>query len=196
MGTKPKCTVQIISANKLALRYLTNALGRNPEIELSTTGKNAANVFVIDSAASDLQKTTRALSSRQPKAKFVLVARETELDPFFLLFSGIHGLVRDSEVDADLAATVLEVAKGRISFPGDIVEARLDGLDHSGAREVHWTRRERDVLALLQRRLSNREISEVLAIEESTVKFYVSEILTKLGIASRRDLWPAPIAQP
>ncbi len=40
----------------------------------------------------------------------------------------------------------------------------------------------------MKRRLSNKEIAEVLNIQESTVKFHLSNIFSKLQVNKRRDL--------
>ena len=56
------------------------------------------------------------------------------------------------------------------------------GLDNP-ARQI--TPREREILALLARGLSNVAIGQRLYISEATVKFHVSNVLRKLG-ASRR----------
>ncbi|MGQ0600353.1 MAG: LuxR C-terminal-related transcriptional regulator [Anaerolineales bacterium] len=49
------------------------------------------------------------------------------------------------------------------------------------------TRREREVLALLQQGLTNQEIAQLLVIELGTVKNHVHNVLRKLNVNSRRD---------
>ena len=51
--------------------------------------------------------------------------------------------------------------------------------------ELTW--REQEVLLLLAERLSNREIAEQLHLAETTVKDYVSSILSKLYVKNRRQ---------
>ena len=56
------------------------------------------------------------------------------------------------------------------------------------------TPREWDVLALLREGATNEQIASRLGITERTAKFHVSEILSKLGVASREEAaaWSAP----
>ncbi len=49
------------------------------------------------------------------------------------------------------------------------------------------TDREREVLELMVEGLNNNEISERLIVSRSTVKFHVSNILSKLGVSSRTE---------
>ena len=49
------------------------------------------------------------------------------------------------------------------------------------------TRREREVLGLVQQGLSNRQIARTLWIAESTVKLHVHHVLEKLGVQSRTE---------
>ena len=50
-----------------------------------------------------------------------------------------------------------------------------------------WTRRERQILALLCQRLSNPEIATRLFVSPRTVSTHVTRVLTKLGVTNRRE---------
>jgi DNA-binding NarL/FixJ family response regulator len=69
--------------------------------------------------------------------------------------------------------------------------AELGGLDDTGALDRCGprilTRREREVLSLVQQGLTNQEIAASLVIELGTVKNHVHNILRKLNVNSRRD---------
>jgi DNA-binding NarL/FixJ family response regulator len=56
------------------------------------------------------------------------------------------------------------------------------------------TAREGQVLQLLMRKLANKEISGTLGISERTVKYHVSNILSKLQLENRRGLLPDTLA--
>jgi DNA-binding CsgD family transcriptional regulator len=55
------------------------------------------------------------------------------------------------------------------------------------------TAREGQVLQLLFRHLTNKEIAYQLNISERTAKFHVSNVLRKLGIENRRNLLVSPL---
>ena len=57
------------------------------------------------------------------------------------------------------------------------------------------TARENEILELVRVRLSNKEIAELLQIRVSTVKFHLSNILSKMQAKSRRDLRAVPSEQ-
>jgi DNA-binding NarL/FixJ family response regulator len=93
---------------------------------------------------------------------------------------------------SQLEAAVVAAAEGLIALPSmaseralvqrSVAEAiNLDSLDEP------LTGREREVLEMLSRGLSNKLIARRLSISEHTVKFHVSSIYTKLGASSRTD---------
>ena len=58
----------------------------------------------------------------------------------------------------------------------------------TGPGTVKLTRRERQVLGLIVRDLSNKEIAENLNVTESTIKSHVHSLLKKAGVGQRDDL--------
>ena len=93
---------------------------------------------------------------------------------------------------ARLQAAIVAAAQGFVTIPAPAaarilgqrvpVEAmKIDSTDEP------LTLREREVLEMLSRGLSNKMIARRLTISEHTVKFHVSSIYTKLGAASRTD---------
>jgi DNA-binding NarL/FixJ family response regulator len=74
--------------------------------------------------------------------------------------------------------------------------ASLTGRDARGSPDgPPLTRREREIVPLMGRGLSNKEIARYLRIELATVKNHVHNILEKLRVAHRIDAAPAALAR-
>jgi DNA-binding CsgD family transcriptional regulator len=93
------------------------------------------------------------------------------------------------------SATAAELGAEPLRAALDDLARRL-GLDARGSRDVvrdgespvaALTRREREVLRLMSRGLSNRQIGEELFISQKTASVHVSNILAKLGAATRTE---------
>jgi DNA-binding NarL/FixJ family response regulator len=113
------------------------------------------------------------------------------------LEAGASGfLLKDAEAD-ELAAAIRAAASGEVHLDpavAGIVARRTrsraggaggTGLGSDGDGLGSLTPRERDVLGAVARRLSNRAIADELGITERTARTHVSNILAKLGLASR-----------
>ncbi len=81
------------------------------------------------------------------------------------------------------------MAEGHLWVVPDILEQYVryaSALSHHKAvRGDALTGRERRIIELVQRRMSNKEISSILGITESTVKFHLTNIFAKLGVNDR-----------
>ena len=113
------------------------------------------------------------------------------------LEAGASGfLLKDAEAD-ELAAAIRAAASGEVHLDpavAGIVARRMrsrpgggagGGVDPGAGTLGSLTARERDVLEAVARGLSNRAIADELGITERTARTHVSNILAKLGLASR-----------
>ncbi|MFJ3583009.1 response regulator [Streptomyces sp. NPDC090127] len=109
------------------------------------------------------------------------------------LRAGASGfLLKDSPPD-DLLRAIRDVHGGRAVLGPPVAKRLVDGLarttpaltpeEQAGLDSL--TGRERDVLRLLSRGLTNSDIADELGTTEGTVKGYVSAVLAKLGAESR-----------
>jgi DNA-binding NarL/FixJ family response regulator len=78
----------------------------------------------------------------------------------------------------------------RAALPGRLRELQAEIMRRAlGTRvDLQATPREREVLEMLAREMSNKEIAGQLNITERTVKFHVSRLLAKYGRRNRREL--------
>jgi len=92
-------------------------------------------------------------------------------------------LLKTAEAD-ELRHAVKAAADGR-TYVSSAAVARLVDQVTSATRPEHLTERESEVLVMLARGKSNKEIARELHIGQQTVKTYVSHIFDKLGVHSR-----------
>lgn len=95
-------------------------------------------------------------------------------------------LLKDSSPQ-DLVRAIREVHRGESSLHPKVAQQLIKKLRRPAEEpeREELTARERKVLALIARGLSNREIARELSISEPTVRTHVSNILRKLGLKSR-----------
>jgi DNA-binding NarL/FixJ family response regulator len=129
----------------------------------------------------------------EPPEVLILTTFDTDENAFDALEAGAAGfLVKDTPPAQLLAAVRAAAAGGAVISPATtrrlvdhLVAARLERDRPAPAALAAITAREREVLALVARGCSNREISARLHIAELTTKTHVSRILAKLGLDSR-----------
>jgi DNA-binding NarL/FixJ family response regulator len=107
--------------------------------------------------------------------------------------AGARGYVSKEVEPSALAAAIRAVAAGHVLLGPEIAAELLRPApaDAGPGAEPQLTAREREVLELIARGRSNREIARALTVSEKTVKTHVSNVLMKLGVADRTQaaLW-------
>jgi DNA-binding NarL/FixJ family response regulator len=134
----------------------------------------------------------RALRLEAPGRRVVLLTTFDE-DAAIIeaLRAGVQGfLLKDVSLE-ELADAIRRVAAGETLLPPGVAERVARGLAELPRDFPHaelpegLTRREVEVLRLIARGLSNREIAQTLGTAEGTVKNQTSSILSKLGVRDR-----------
>jgi DNA-binding NarL/FixJ family response regulator len=100
---------------------------------------------------------------------------------------GGWGVVPSDASPEELGAAVAAVAQGLVVLPRAVADGALTEAPAAEELSEPPTAREGEVLGLLARGLSNKQIARELGISEHTVKFHVSALLGKLGATSRTE---------
>jgi DNA-binding NarL/FixJ family response regulator len=203
--TEPPVRVLIVDDDALMRAGLRGVLGGDPAIEVAGEagdGRDALyrtrllcpDVVLMDVRMPDLDgiAATRELLAAFPGVKVVIVTTFEQDDYIFgALRAGASGFLLKRARPEELLAAIHTVAAGDALLSPSVtsrVIARMASqpvVEAGDTRLGELTPREREVLALVARGLSNGEIASALLIEESTVKTHTKRILAKLGARDR-----------
>ncbi len=156
-----------------------------------------AAVYVIDAHAPRpaTHALVAAIQARHRGSHLLFVAEKFDKSSAFeLLHLGAKGLLSYPEARGQLPRALQMVAKGGFWVPRALLSSFVDSILHVNrrGRRSKWSSRlstrEMQVLDLLLANQSNKEIAAKLRIAERTVKFHVSNVLTKFGVQRRADL--------
>jgi DNA-binding NarL/FixJ family response regulator len=136
---------------------------------------------------------TRDVLAAFPDVKVVILTTFERDDYIFgALSAGASGFLLKRTRPEDLLAAIHTVAAGDSLLSPSVTRRVIARMAHQpapdttrDARLAALTQREREVLELVARGLSNGEIAATLVIEESTVKTHTKRILAKLGVRDR-----------
>jgi NarL family two-component system response regulator LiaR len=147
-------------------------------------------VILMDLIMPDMDgpATTRAIRARWPKIQVVALTsfREDELVKNALQAGAIGYLLKNVGAD-ELADAIRSASVGRPTLAPEAAQVLIQASRQPEQPHYDLTEREKEVLSLLVKGMSNNEIADRLVVSRSTVKFHVSSILSKLGVSSRTE---------
>lgn len=134
-------------------------------------------------------EATREITSKLPETRVLVLTSFAADDKLFpAIKAGAMGYLLKDSGPEDLVQGIRQVRRGESSLHPAVARKVLQELAHPSDRlaaEEPLTEREIEVLRLLGQGLLNSEIAERLVISEATVRTHVSNILSKLQLASR-----------
>ncbi len=131
---------------------------------------------------------TEAIRARCPGTRILVLTSFAEDDLVQrALQAGATGYLMKNVSHTELAAAVRAAHRGQGTLAPEATQALIRAATAPPPPGHDLTPREREVLALMVQGLSNPEIAERLIIGESTAKSHVSNVIAKLGAASRTE---------
>ncbi|GAA2698290.1 MULTISPECIES: response regulator [Nonomuraea] len=121
----------------------------------------------------------------------VLIVTMFDLDAYVYsaLRAGASGFLLKDTPPADLLAAIRLVARGEALLAPTVTRRLIEEFARPAVRGLEGiTDREREVLTLIARGLSNTEITERLHLSMATVKTHIGRLLTKLDARDRAQL--------
>jgi DNA-binding NarL/FixJ family response regulator len=139
-------------------------------------------------------EATRRIAAAHPRSR-VLILTTFGLDTYVYdaLRAGASGFMLKDAPPEEIVAAVRIVARGEALLAPAVTRGVIEEFvrtpvrrtPSAGERVGDLTTREREVLDLLVRGLSNAEICDALVISDATAKTHVARILAKLGLRDR-----------
>jgi len=204
-GAVKRIYVGIVSCHSLAAHHLSEIIARNPNMSsfILMDGAMSACVLPQDGRCVILidlwnlplpfSEYLDAFTAAIPGCVFLALDRARNgVDVARLLQAGFAGFITHEEALSHLGTAVNAVEEGHVWTSPEVINIYMKLTSQRAAAlrggvEV-LTIRESQVLDLLRKRYSNREMASLLHISESTVKFHVSNVLMKLNVTKRRHL--------
>jgi two-component system response regulator DevR len=160
------------------------AIGRIPA--------TSPNVAVLDVRLPDGDgiEVCREIRSKHPEIACIMLTSFADDEAVYAaIMAGAAGYVLKQVRGSDLIAGIRRVAAGESLLDPTVTTRLLDRLRHQGDDDELATLsdQERKILDLIAEGLTNRQIGERMFLAEKTVKNYVSNLLSKMGMSRRTE---------
>lgn len=198
----PELRVLVVSANAFARSGLAALLNGFPDvIVVGTTGAaEAANlasqllpdVVLLDVGDGELEDLDPIARLSGAHASIPILALTSDMGGLTQALSfGASAVLPSGTAPETIAAALVAVSQGLVAFPradaGAVLPVEESIETAVTAPRESLTARELEVLQLMARGLTNRQIARRLQISEHTVKFHAAAILGKVNARSRAE---------
>ena len=193
--------VMLVDDHTMVRRGLFTFLKVFDDLQLAGEAENGAeaihlcaeirpDVVLMDMVMPDMDgvSATRAIRQQFPLVQVIALTsfKEGDLIRNALEAGAIGYLLKDVSAE-DLARAIRAAYAGRATLSPEAAQALVQNAHQPPAPGLDLTEREREVLTLMIEGLNNTQIAGKLTVSPSTIKSHVSNILSKLGVASRTE---------
>ncbi len=188
--------ILIVDDHPVVLAGLTSMLSTQPDLEVvgsASGGEEAlqmlhtrsADILLLDLRMPGMSgiDTLLALKAQRSSVRaIILTSFETDEDIYRSVQAGAQGYVLKGAPQADVVEAIHTVHAGKRYFPSDVAARLAERMMRSDL-----TARELEVLHMLARGLTNKEIGSALRISGNTVRNHVNSIIEKLEVSDRTE---------
>jgi DNA-binding NarL/FixJ family response regulator len=194
--TPDRIRIFIVDDHPVVRAGLTSMLGTQQEIEVIATassgdaalealGTTAADVMLLDLRMPGLGgvKTIQEIRRSGHLIRIiVLTSFETDEDIYRAIQAGAQGyLLKDTSLK-EMIEAIKNVHAGKRYIPRDIAARLAERM-----MRTELTPRELEILRMLAKGLTNKQIGKALTISDNTVKNHVNSIIEKLEVCDRTE---------
>jgi two-component system nitrate/nitrite response regulator NarL len=199
-------TIAIVEDQPLMMTALTAYLSAPPDFKVVATGSSAADMvhlarlhvprlMVLSPAVPDeTYAAIRTIRGAMPAIKIIAYTGQHGVDHAVrALDAGAHGYVLKRSAEYELMAAARAVLKDETyitqGFATRVIDAlRNTDVRHRVAEAIKLSMREGQIVRLLLRGMTNKEIAATLRITEKTVKHYMTELMQKMQARNRVEV--------
>ncbi|RYG50926.1 MAG: response regulator transcription factor [Chitinophagaceae bacterium] len=193
----PKIRIAIVDDHQIIVDGLVSLLGKYPQIQVTVTAtraeemvellaKNKIDILLTDvmmpgMTGNELAKKVRLL---YPHIKIIALSMSGQAETVSNMINDadIAGYLLKQTGAAELAAAIEKVYAGGIYFQDDVLkELEAFGNEKQRASHVNITQREKQLIELIEKDFSNKEIATALKISLRTVETHRKNIMRKTG---------------
>jgi two-component system, NarL family, response regulator len=166
------------------------------EEALQMAGQLAPDVLLVDLRMPGMSgiELIRALRERSasatPPRAIVLTSYETDEDIYRAVEAGAHGYLLKDASEYEMIEAIRSAYAGKRYFPPAIAARLTERMNRTSL-----TPREHQILQMLAKGLTNKEVGRVLGISENTARNHVNSIIGKLEVSDRTEAVATAIQQ-
>lgn len=195
-----KIRVLIADDHPMVREGLRKILELDEKIEIVTEvgdGQGAINIarkerpdvilMDINMPGTDGIVATQVITRELPETRVIALTIYEDEEVVEMVKAGVSAYVLKDVAGAELVATIHRVMNGEVVIHPRVANRLVNELNRPRQKkdDIKLTRREKDVLSLLVKGYSNKEIADAVFISEKTVKNHLTSIFRKLGVKDR-----------
>lgn len=197
-----KISIYIVEDYMLARITFVQALKQYDDLEIkgafesgedciSALEKEQVQIVIMDIGLPYMTgiEATKIIKEKYPNIKVIMLTSHDKQDEIISSFaSGANGYALKEISTNNLHDVIKTVSSGSLWVApqiANVVQKLFFNLEPTPEHDFKLTEREKEVLGLLVKGLSNTEISERLIVSTHTVKAHVANILSKLSVSDR-----------